>query len=265
MRLCELCSATRTGFASIRNQPDFIDALFAAAAGKKVCISDSYKKKLYTGKEEFSTKLKGEWRKIDNLDSLTSFFDSMAEESLPEVVANLGIPEKGKPNKHALSVSLAVQMKAMIDSDEDDAPDMVVMEYQRQCTEPDASPKDIPKPLYLGDELYVYAYKPYEINSTDVFQHTWEIENRGTQTWTGRKLVYLRDPKRDRPEANPDVISIPTVKPKQTIKITTTFDGRGFDGEFHCQWEMQNQDGENCFRGRSQAFCVIIKAKYKWS
>ena len=79
MRLCELCSATRTGFASIRNQPDFIDALFAAAAGKKVCISDSYKKKLYTGKEEFSTKLKEEWRKIDNLDSLTSFFDSMAE------------------------------------------------------------------------------------------------------------------------------------------------------------------------------------------
>ena len=264
MRLCELCSATRKGFVSIRNQPDFIDALFAAA-GKKVKRSDSYKKSLYSGAEEFSSKLKKEWRGLDNLDTLTSFFDSMAEESLPEVVANLGIPEKGRPNKHALAVSLAVQMRTMIDSDDEDAPDMVVMEYQRQCTDPDASPRAIPKPLYPGDELYVYAFKPYEINSTDVFEHTWEIENRGTQTWTGRRLVYLRDPKRDRPEADPEVINIPTVKPKKAIKITTTFDGRGFDGEFHCQWEMQDRDGENCFPGRSQAFCVIIKAKYKWS
>lgn len=264
MKLSELCRATRDGFPRIRSQVKFIDELFAAA-GKKLVYSDSYKKQLYSGAEEFSTSIKAELRGSVSLDKLTTFFESMDDDRLPVVVSKLGVPEKGKPNKHALAVALAVQVETMINSDDEDAPDVLVAEYQRQCVEPGASPKEMPKPLYLGDDFYVYGYKPYVILSDDVFQHTWEIINRGTLTWISRKLVYVRNPRRDRPEANPEVIDIPEVRPNQTIKVTTTFDGRGFDGIFHCNWEMRDQDDQDCFPGRSQAFTVIIDAKYKRS
>ena len=84
----------------------------------------------------------------------------------------------------------------------------------------------------------------------------------GKVVWNGRKLVYKRGPK-DRPEAHPDVIDIPDVKPNERIKITTTLDGRGFDGVTHCKWEMQDSDGENCFPERDSLFCVTIDAKFK--
>ena len=52
--------------------------------------------------------------------------------------------------------------------------------------------------------------------------------NTGKLVWTGRKLVYMRGEK-DRLQANPCVIELPDVRPNQSIKITTTIDGRGFD------------------------------------
>ena len=55
----------------------------------------------------------------------------------------------------------------------------------------------------------------------------------------------------------------PDLKTNERIKITTTFDGRGFDGVTHCKWEMQDSDGENCFPERDSLFCVTIDAKFK--
>ena len=92
--------------------------------------------------------------------------------------------------------------------------------------------------------------------------HVGELLNVGKVVWIDRKLIYKRGPK-DRPEAHPDVIDIPDVKPNERIKITTTFDGRGFDGVTHCKWEMQDSDGENCFPERDSLFCVTIDAKFK--
>ena len=68
---------------------------------------------------------------------------------------------------------------------------------------------------------------------------------------------------KDRPEANPSVIELPDIKPNQSIKITTTIDGRGFDGITYCKWEMQDADGQNCFPKRDTIFSVTIDAKYK--
>ena len=102
----------------------------------------------------------------------------------------------------------------------------------------------------------------YKIDSHDTVTHTWSIMNTGKIKWIGRKLVYCRRPK-DRPEATPAEIQIPDVSPNESVKITTTFDGRGFDGIFHCLWEMQDSDGENCFPKRDSLFSVTIDAKFK--
>lgn len=66
------------------------------------------------------------------------------------------------------------------------------------------------------------------IQSYDKVLYQWKIMNTGKLVWTGRKLVYMRGEK-DQLQANPCVIELPDVRPNQSIKITTTIDGRGFD------------------------------------
>lgn len=100
------------------------------------------------------------------------------------------------------------------------------------------------------------------IQSYDKVLHQWKIMNTGKLVWTGRKLVYMRG-KKDQLEANPSVIELPDVSPNQSIKITMTIDGRGFDGITYCKWEMQDANGQNCFPERETIFSVTIDAKYK--
>lgn len=116
--------------------------------------------------------------------------------------------------------------------------------------------------MYKGDSVSVYHTSRHEIESYALVTHVWELFNTGKIVWSGRKLVYKRGTK-NRPEAHSDVIDIPDVKPNESIKITTTIDGRGFDGITHCVWEMQDSDGENCFPDRESLFCVTIDAKFK--
>lgn len=154
-------------------------------------------------------------------------------------------------------------MKLLIDSDSEDVDDTVILDYQQIKLEGiDLKDKECRQPLYKGDNVSVYQNVRHEISSYDSVTHTWELMNTGKIIWTGRKLVYKRGPK-DRPEAHPNVIEIPDVKPNERIKITTTFDGRGFDGVTYCKWEMQDSDGENCFPERDSLFCVTIDAKFK--
>ena len=261
-----LCDNVKGGCPSLRSQKKFIQEL-TKAGGSMLYVSDSYYKQLFSGSKPFTENLKEPLRGRDNLAQLTVFFEKKITD-VDRVIAGFGIPEAGTPNKHALAVALAIQLRAIVDSDEEDAPDVLILEYQTQCRANNDEPASAGlKPRYPGDDIYVGGTMSYKIKSTDVFQHTWDLLNCGTQTWTGRRLVYIRDPRVDRPEANPDVIEIPEVKPGKSIKISTTFDGRGFDSgpyeAFHCKWEMQDDNGENCFPGRSLLFCVSIDSKFK--
>ena len=267
MTFSELCKAVKPACPSLRSQKTFIQEM-TKAAGNQFYESDSYFKQLFSGRKQLTDNLKLSLRGKDNLVALTAFFEArMVTDRVPDVVAALGIPETGTPNKHALAIALAVQLRTIVDCDDANAPDVLISVYQDQGQgqlqkTPAPAPAFI-KPLYPGDDAYVGGDTTHVIKSTDVFQHRWSLINTGTQAWIGRKLVYIRNPDIDRPEADPAVVEIPDVQPKAAIGITTTFDGRGFDGVFHCKWEMQDSEGRNCFPGRQLMFCVTIDAKYK--
>lgn len=259
MKLENLCAGVYKYCPNIKSQDKFIVALFTAAGDGYV--SKSYAKQLFTGNKGFVKKQKQPLRGKDNISSLIPFFETEISDTGAVLIA-LGIPEKQEPNKKALAVALAQQMKLLIDSDEEDVEDILILQYQeakQKDVEVDAS---FAKPLYPGDSVSVYQNSRHEILSFDKITHTWELMNTGNISWIGRKLVYKRKPK-DRPEANPDIIGIPDMKPKESKKITTTIDGRGFDGLTNCVWEMQDADGENCFPNRESLFCVTIDAKFK--
>ncbi len=268
MKLGDLCSGVYSSRNKnrIKNQEDFITELFTAA-GATPYISPTYKKQLLSGRKPFTDSLKAQLRGKENQQPLENFFMScIADDKVSDVLLRFGVPEKEQANKKALSVALALQMKALIDSDEEDVDNIIISSYQMAKSSPDEqrSSTSLFKPLYQGDEVYVNNSGNYKIDSHGTVTHTWSIMNAGKITWSGRKLVYRRGPK-DRPEANPDKIDIPEVSPGESIKIATTFDGRGFDGIYRCIWEMQDADGANCFPNRDSLFCVTIDAKFRRS
>lgn len=145
----------------------------------------------------------------------------------------------------------------------DDVDDILAMTYEAEKVKTSGEVTGVlPQPLYNGDSVNAFYNRTHVIQSYDKVLHQWEIMNTGKLVWVGRKLVYMRGEK-DRPEANPAVIELPDVRPNQSIKITTTIDGRGFDGITYCKWEMQDADGQNCFPERETVFSVTIDAKYK--
>jgi len=264
LELKDICGNVKPSCPELRSQVKFIEELFKAA-GSNVYISDSYKKQLFTGNQPFTVDQKRPMRSDNVVDSLIAFFDKYIEKGKEsDVISRFGIPEKATPDRNTLCRALALQMKAIIDTDEQVAPDIVGIEYQSAKSGDVSDSRLSWKPLYPGDDLAV-DFRPaqrYEIQSHEVITHTWSIQNRGTQVWKGRRLVYIRD-KKNRPEANPSVIEIPVTMPNDFVRVTTAIDGRGFDAVTRCVWEMQDKDGENCFPGRDSLFCVTIDAKFK--
>ncbi|MCD7805587.1 MAG: hypothetical protein LUH03_10700 [Oscillospiraceae bacterium] len=266
MKLCNLCSGVYPSLdrSKIKSHDCFITKLFVAT-GDNLYISTAYKKKLFSGDKPFANNLKVSLRGKDNQASLTSFFmDCIDDNKVSDVLAFFSVPEKEHPNKKALSVALALQMKAIVDCNEENAENIIITSYLQAKTLPAEQEftTTLFKPLYDGDDVYVEGNAKYEIYSHDKVPHTWSITNAGKIMWSGRKLVYQRGPN-DRPEANPYQIDIPDTSPGENIKITTIFDGRGFDGVYRCKWEMQDSDGVNCFPKRDSLFCVTIDSKFK--
>ena len=262
MKLSDLCRAVYSSCSKIKSHKAFIDEMFNAAGGK-LHVSESYKEQFFSGKKTFTENQKITLRNKVNLISLTSFFKECIDDA-GRVLSELGIPEKeGEADLDALAYTLAKQLKLIIDSTEEDVESIVVLEYQEAKNNNAKMTEDTAiKPLYVGDSVSAFYDRNHVIQSYDKVTHTWELYNTGKIKWVGRKLVYIRGPK-DRPEANPSAIDIPDVDSGKSIKITTTIDGRGFDGITNCIWEMHDSDGQNCFPGRDSLFAVTIDAKYK--
>lgn len=265
MKLGDICNGVKPSCPNLRSREKFVDGLFAAAGGAPY-ISDSYKRGLCNGGKPFTVALKTPNRGKDNLQSLTDFFmTKIADTKVGDVLLAFGIPEKEMPNKKALSVALARQMKALVEDDNEDVDEIVILEYQRAKEDVSSDKTDMGmQPLYPGDSVYVQFVpnQTYKINCYGTAQHTWSIQNKGKIKWVARKLKYIRGPK-DRPEATPAEISIPDVEPNEFVRLSTTIDARGFDGSTRCVWEMQDSDGKNCFPKSESLFCVTIDAKFK--
>ena len=265
MNLKDLCNDVKTLCPKLKSREKFITGLLTAAGGAPF-ISDSYKRGLCNGGKPFTVALKAPNRGKDNLQSMMEFFmTEIADAKVGDVLLAFGIPEKETPNKKALSVALAKQMKALIEDDNEDVDEIVILEYQRAKTDESPEKMDMEmQPLYPGDSAYVQFIpnQTYKIDSHGTLQHTWSIQNTGKIKWSARKLIYARGSK-DRAEATPEEIPIPDLEPNEFIRISTTIDGRGFDGITRCIWEMQDTEGKNCFPKNESLFCVTVDAKFK--
>lgn len=225
-----------------------------------------YQKKLYNGSKPLTQNLKDSFPANIQLDALVGLFEKhLKDDQVRQAMTASAIPVSLEPQKGTFSRALAFQFIYLVKNEDSDADDIVAMEYQRLLTEPaDEKPQSL-VPLYPGDGAYVLDFLPARIylkKCYEQFDHTWVIRNMGNQTWRDRKLVFINHAK-VRPRANSNCIDIQDVAPGKDIKITTSFDTRGFEGRYECLWEMQDSEGNDCFPNNERLFNITIDSKFK--
>lgn len=266
MKLESLCGGVKPSCPNLKSREAFIDGLFEAA-GQKPYISDSYKRNLCNGHKAFTIEQKSPLRGRDNFQSLTVFFMKEIPDTLvTNVIAAFGIPEKDAPVKKAICMALAHQMRLLIDSDDEDVSDILTVEYQKAknaVSANNASSQSTSPPPYPGDSIYMKSkWRPvYSVGLDEIFEHTWEFDNVGTQTWTGRRLYFLNHDE-VRPKAETNYIDIPVTPPNHSVKLTIRMDARSFEKISECKWIMIDDEGKDCFPNSGQ-FTIVVDVTFQ--
>lgn len=263
MRLSDFCKGTYVACPAIKSHPKYMEVLFQAAGGN-LYVSESYKKQLFSGEKPFNDKLKTDLPSPIQIDDLISFFSKQIDSKKAGcIIAAFGIPESDDIDKQALAAALALQFKGIVESAPEDAPDILILEYQNRKNSTNSDALMAPmSALYPGDQYYVRETRrsSYQVNIYEKFCHTWEFENVGTQEWKGRKLFFSNHAT-VRPRANSNYILIPDTPPQKSVKVSVEMDARGFEGESECTWIMIDNEGNDCFPN-SKAFTFTILSTF---
>lgn len=203
-----------------------------------------------------------------NEDGLAVFYkENIETEKIRNVMVAFGIPPTSEMNEDCLCRALAIQFRAFVESVTDEADDIVAMEYQKLLAEPHTEVTETYQPasvLYPGDQIYLKSkFRPtHQVNIYEVFLHTWEFENIGTQVWRGRRL-YLSNHDVIRPRTDANYIDIPDTPPHKGVKITVSMDARSFEGKTECKWIMVDKDNNDCFPN-SSTFTFVVSTKFEY-
>ena len=259
-----------------KNSGIFVTLCFCAAGsthfpftkGKRYTSEDvPLPRKLYDGSRTMTADIKSSFHPF-NEDGLAAFYKENIETAkMRDVMLAFGIPPTTEMDDDCLCRSLAIQFRAFIESDTDEADDIVALEYQKLLTEPQMETAESyhhASVLYPGDQIYFKSkFRPiYQVNIYEKFQHTWEFENTGTQTWRGRRLFFSNHDA-VHPRAKENYIDIPDTPPHKDVKITVSMDARGFEGISECKWIMVDSDGNDCFPN-SNTFTFVVSAKFEY-
>lgn len=254
----------------ISSQGLFVSKLFVTGGSSyfsaSITADKEYQKKLYNGSKPLTQKLKDSFPANIQLDALVGLFEKhLIDDQVRQAMTAFAIPVSLEPAKSIFSRALALQFRCLVKNENSDVDDIVAMEYQKLLTEPvDEKPQSV-APLYPGDGAFVLEFLPARIylkKCYEQFDHTWVIRNTGNQTWHGRKIVFVNHAA-VRPRTETNCIVIPDVAPGKDIKITTSFDTRGFEGRYECLWEMQDSEGNDCYPNNKRLFNVTIDSKFE--
>lgn len=236
---------------------------FTPKTGRMTSADVPLERKLYDGSRKMSPELKASFKTFD-ADGLCAYFEKIIDkDKYGDVMLSFAIPPTEEKNPQALRRALADQFKEFIESDKEDAADIVAMQYQRYLTETEPSSYHHISSLYPDDTVYI---KPDHKRSYSGFMYekltvTWKFSNLGKQTWRGRKL-YLSNHGEIRPRAESNYIEIPETPPNKGVEVTTVIELRPFEGHTTCHWIMVDSEDNDCYPG-SRTFDIEIDVKFK--
>ena len=222
-------------------------------------------RKLYDGTRTMSQELKDSFGAFDE-EGLCGCFEKIIDKGkYDEVMLANGIPPNIEKNPELLRRALAIQFKAFIDSDEEEAADIVSMTYQQLLAEPEeaASSFHHVSSLYPDDIVYIKPdhERNYEGYMYEKIEIKWKFSNLGKRTWRERKL-HLANHDIIHPRASDNYIDIPETPPQTGVELTVVMELRPFQEETVCNWIMIDEAGNDCFPG-GRSFDIAINVKFK--
>ena len=272
MKLCEYFSrifpSTKAEmyYPSRKNNGIFVSFCFHSAgsnyfhpkAGKMTSADVPLERKLYDGSRTMSQELKDSFKSF-NEDGLNKYFEKIIDkEKYDDVMLANGIPLGEERNPQALRKALVAQFRAFIDSDAEEADDIVAMMYQQYLEEPEPEVQTFHRisSLYPDDTVYMKpehkrSYSGYMYEKLEVI---WKFSK-------GRKL-YLSNHGDIRPRAESNYVEIPDTPPNTGVQVSMIIDLRPFEDDTVCKWIMIDSEGNDCFPG-SRMFDIEINVKFK--
>ena len=257
------CGMMQPNWFGCSSQAHLLKTLFKAAGIMRE-YSDDYLKLVYSGKKPFNSNMKKHFPKPVDEAKIASYFESRIQaDKVVTLIDSFAVPVNLERNKKYLCIALAQQVATFIRSKDEDVDCIVVSAYETAIVTESSAHYEIPKRLYVGDDLYVdQKDKRHEVGCYQKFRHEWSIQNRGQCLWSGRKLACVNQDT-IKPQFQSLTIDIPDVKPYEFIKITTEVDSRGIEGSYFCVWEMQDSEGNNCFPDSRLIFDFTINVTFK--
>jgi len=249
-----------------------IGALFNAAGSKffvpnPAYDTDSYQRKLFSGKKPLTQEMKDSFPKPIDIAGLTAFFDTrIGDTSLPLIMAGFAIPSDEAQDKALFISVLCSQFQRIIAESTDEADDVVASEYKRSLRELSIENTN-QFPYYPGDDMLLIketVESLHNVHCYDLFEHTWTIKNTGKVTWNGRFLVCTNQHE-TRIEAINSPITISTAAPGDEVCLTAKMDARGFEGNFESIWQMQDDEERICFPDKNKSLKLTVAVTHKRS
>ena len=156
---------TAVYYPSRKNSGIFVTLCFCAAGsnhfpftkGKRYTSEDvPLQRKLYDGTRTMTVDIKSSFHPF-NEDGLAAFYkENIETEKMRDVMIAFGIPPTSEMNEDYLCRALAIQFRAFIESDTDEADDIAAMEYQKLLAEPKEETAEAYHPasvLYPKDQI----------------------------------------------------------------------------------------------------------------
>lgn len=259
---------------SQRNQGIFIILFFNAAGSHEFTMPKSTEgrkstnlqtERRYAINQPMTADLKRTFSRPFRIDDLTAFISAhLKTERAEEVKDEFGIPQDEILDTGILSRALAAQFFRFVVSDKEDEaiPNEIPSFYETLLSGRSIDERNFAKPRYTGDAAWVKdSVRLHRLDCYQRIRHTWIIENAGSQTWNGRRLVLMNGDG-IRPCLTPTEIPLPTLEPKQHTEIATDIDARGFEDDFPCRWQLQDANGNDCLPGMEGLFDFTVRVEF---
>lgn len=258
-----------------RNQGIYVIQFFNAAGSRYFEMPLSYANRTndaleaerrYVKDRPLTAKIKNSFPSPINIDGIVAFIDeNLSANKVAACMVEFGIPSGAEQDKAKFAQALAVQFSLFVTTPGDDVDNKVWEWYQLLLAGQSISADDISGPRYAGDDVLVeFDGRRHEADCYEIIHHEWKLQNRGTREWHNRKLVMVNQAE-IHPRPVQTVVPVPDTGPGKFIKIATNIDARGFEGNFDCEWEMQDANGVNCFPNKRWDFNIRIQVTFHTS
>lgn len=263
--------------APITSQAKFARAAFEAA-GCEYPISVNYWTALFRGDQQLSEPMRDSFPEPIDKEGLYSFLydycnpkprqHGSLKDRCALVARNAGLSSSRAVDPQPFLRASTDWFEAIIHDPENC--DVLERSYLLRLKGEELKTSDqLPVPLYSGDRVDVLnppVLQEHSVGFWQEFTHQWVFQNIGEIPWIGRTLVCINPHDSYIRSINIEPIVIPDTDPgNNRIKVQCAFKVQGYEGRVTSQWELQNENGENCFPGRNTQFNVAADVTFPHS